>query len=69
MTLREYLSCYEGNVPISVLKNSEYLCHGVLYEEIRYQSWYEDYVDKYVISFKVIKDEMANNKIVLLLMM
>jgi hypothetical protein len=69
MTLKDYLSSYEGDVPISVLKNSEYLCHGVLYEDIRNQSWYEENADKYVISFKVIKDEMANNETVLLLMM
>lgn len=70
MTLRDYLSSYEGIVPISITKNDTgFVCHGVLYDDIRHQVWYEDLADKYVISFKVIRDEEANNGIVLLLMM
>ncbi|WP_026489911.1 hypothetical protein [Butyrivibrio sp. XBB1001] len=70
MKLKDYLSAYEGEALISVTLNSKgYLCHGIAYEDIRKQAWYDDYADKYVISFKVVKDEKVNNEIVLLLMM
>ena len=69
-TLRDYLSAYEGEVPISIIHNTDGdICHGVDYSNIRSQSWYKKYEDKYVISFKIIKDEKANDSIVLLLLM
>ena len=67
---KEYLSSYEGEVPISIIHSSDGdICHGVSYSDIRNQIWYSDYEDKYVISFKIIKDEKANGDIVLLLIM
>ncbi len=70
MTLREFMSAYEGEALISIIHNSDGdICHGVAYADIRKQPWYEKYADKYVISFFVIKDEKANNETVLLLRM
>lgn len=69
-TLSNYLSSYEGDALISISHNIDgYICHGIPYEKIRDQSWYKKYENEYVISFKVIKDEDADNQIVLLLLM
>lgn len=68
--LNDYLSAYEGIVPITIIHSIDGdICHGLLYSEIRDQLWYERYKDKYVISFKVIRDRKVNNKYVLLLLM
>ena len=70
MTLKEYLSAYEGKAPISVRHNADgELCHAILYEDIRNQSWYEDYKEKAVISFEIVQDPKADNLTVLYLMM
>lgn len=69
-TLNNYLSSYEGDAPISISHTIDgYICHGIPYAKIRDQSWYKQYENEYVISFKVVKDEDANNQIVLLLLM
>ena len=68
-TLSYYLSAYEGDAPISIIKNNKYVCHGIPYSIIRDQDWYDEYADEYVISFKIVKDEKANGETVLLLLM
>ena len=69
-TLKDYLSAYEGDAPISIKHNHDgEICHGVPLSIIRDQSWYKLYENKDVISFKVVKDIKADDQYVLLLLM
>ena len=69
-TLNNYLSSYEGDALISICHNIDgYICHGIPYEVIINHTWYKQYENEYVVSFKVIQDENADNQTVLLLLM